>query len=121
MLRIPGTLVADHAESLFKRIVMLDDSKVPNNDLAILKMLKKAYFACMDHTQARESGLKPLEALVDHIKELLPTSQYGRSGARRLDQSTITTLGRVEGLDKVFVFLKTTGIDTLVKMDVIVS
>ena len=83
-------------------------------------MLKQAFSACMDGSQAREAGLKPIKALVDQIKGLMPTDKPGRDGTRRLKQSVIT-LRHVKGIDEALAFLKQLDTDALIKLDVIVS
>lgn len=82
-------------------------------------MLKKAFSACMDGSQSREAGLKPIKALVDQIKDLMPTNKPGRDGTRRLKQSVIT-LRHVNGIDEALAFLKQLDTDALIKLDVIV-
>jgi hypothetical protein len=115
----PGTLVSDEVESLLKQIVTQDESRLPSKDLPLQKMLKQAFDACMDTSLTNEAGLKPLKDLIDHIKDLMPTTSLGRDGSRRLKQTTVA-LRKVNGLDEVLVFLKRLGTNALIKLDAIV-
>lgn len=94
-------------------------SKVPAKDAALMKMLKKAYNACMDSSQA--TGLKPLQGVVDHIKDLISMVGPSRGGPRRLQTPVIRGGNIVKGLDDAVAFLVKLGIDVFVKFDIIVS
>lgn len=102
-----------------KRIVTQDESKLSSNDLPLQRKLKQAFDACMDTSKAKKAALKPLKDLVDHIKDLMPTTSPGRDGTRRLKQTTIS-LRKVDGLDDVLAFLTKLGTDALIKLDAIV-
>jgi predicted metalloendopeptidase len=115
-----GSLIADDVESTLKRIVNQDESKLASKDLPLQKKTKQAFDACMDKAVPRKTGLKPLKELVDHIKEIMPTTSVVRDGARRLKQTAVT-LRKVNGLDEALAFLKRLNTDALIKFDVIVS
>jgi hypothetical protein len=115
-----GSLVTENVESIIRHVVTKDDSKLPSKDLVIVKKLQQAFDACMDTSATEKAGLKPLQDVVDHIKELLPTTSLARDGSRRLKQTTITGR-RVNGLDEVLTLLKKYGTDALIKLDAIVS
>ena len=119
LLKLAGTLVAEEAENSFKRIIQQDDSEVDTEDKPLLKMLRQGYSACMDESRIEKAGLEPLKDLVQHVKELLPTTKPSRADARRLQQSTVTE--PLHSLSRVLAFLEQIGIDALISLQAMVS
>jgi hypothetical protein len=86
-----------------------------------MKMLKQVYSACIHHKHSHKAGMEDLSDLVDHIKDLLPSLGPGRASTSRMQYFTHPRVQIIQGLDGVMALLKKLGVDTLLKLDVLVS
>jgi hypothetical protein len=86
-----------------------------------MKMLKQVHSACIHHKHSHKAGMEELSGLVDSIKDLLPSVGPGRASTSRMQYFTHPRVQTIQGLDTVMALLQKLGVDSLLKLDVVVS